>query len=254
MANILVVDDDENLCAAFRQFLSEEGHNPIIVSNAQDAIKSVKQAHPDLVIMDIRMPGISGLEALTQIRQADPNAYVVIITAYGTSQTSIEAIRLGAFEYLMKPLDLDDVRAVIDKALEAQALRRQIQNEPGEAWEKYPLVILVGRNPRMQAAYKMIGLLTTHDVPALIEGERGTGKQLVARTIHSHSGRKDKPFLAVNCRALEAEALEAELFGHAPEAGGKPYAGKIEAAAGGTVFIQNVTDMPLAIQSKLLHS
>src|SRR6267142_6186197 len=130
MADILVVDDDENICSAFRQFLEADGHSPIIASNAEDALKAVQDRHPDLVFLDVRMPGVDGLEALKQIRALDPSVYAVIMTAYSSSQTSIEAVRLGAFDYLNKPLDLDDVRGVIDKALAAQVLSRKASENP----------------------------------------------------------------------------------------------------------------------------
>jgi DNA-binding NtrC family response regulator len=246
MANILVVDDDENMGSAFRHFLMEEGHAPTIVSNAQDAVRTVVESRPDLVFMDIRMPGTDGLEALQRVRQVDPNLYVVIMTAYGTSQTSIEAVRLGAFEYLTKPLDLDDVKVLIAKALEAQKLSRELDSSTAEEWEKYPLVNLIGKSYPMQETYKLIGLLTTNDVPALITGERGTGKQLVAMTIHSNSSRREKPFVLLNCSAVDPGAIEAELFGRESQGGGK-----VDAAEGGTLFIERIAAMPLPLQIKV---
>ncbi len=253
MAEILIVDDDENMCSAFRQFLQSEGHTPIIASNAEDAIKSVAKEHPHVVFMDIRMPGVDGLEALKQIRAIDPSAYVVVMTAYSTSQTSIEAVRLGAFDYLHKPLDLDDVRDVIEKALAAQTLSRKAAAIEANEWERYSLVNLVGSSPRMEEVYKLIGLLTTNDVPVLITGERGAGKQLVAQTIHFNSGRKDRPFVAVNCQTLQAETVEGEIFGR-PGTGGNPaFAGRIEKANGGTLFINEIGYLPLGAQNKLLR-
>ena len=255
MASILVVDDDETLCSAFRQFLTQEGHQPTIVSNAQDAVRTVVESPPDLVFMDIRMPGTDGLEALHRLRQVDPNLYVVIMTAYGTSQTSIEAIRLGAFEYLTKPLDLDDVKFIIDKALKAQALTREISKTPKEDWGQYPLVNLIGHSPQMQETYKLIGLLTTNDVPALITGERGAGKQLVAHTIHANSRRKEKPFVLLNCGGVDPTTIEVELFGRAASQIGTNFtasiAGKIEAAEGGTLFLEKIDQLPMPLQTKL---
>jgi DNA-binding NtrC family response regulator len=232
VANVLVVDDDETMCAAFRHFLLEEGHVPMIVSNAQDAVQTVSEAHPDLVLMDIRMPGIDGIEALQRLREVDPGVYVVIMTAYGTSQTSIEAMRLGAFDYMTKPLDLDDLRNVIDKALEAQSIRRELHQAPAEDWERYSLVNLIGNNPLMQETYKLIGLLASNDVPALIVGERGVGKQLVAHTIHANSRRKDKPFV------VSSPAEEDVLM-------------VIASARGGTIFLESVTEIAAAAQEKV---
>lgn len=256
MANILVVDDDEDICSAFRQFLSEEGHTPIIAGNAEDALKSVEDSHPDLVLMDIRMPGTDGLEALRRIRQVDPNVYVVIMTAYGTSQTSIEAMRLGAYDYLTKPLDLDVVNSLISKALEAQAVSRKVAAEPSGEWEKYSLVNLVGKSPMMQEDYKLIGLFAANDVPALLIGERGVGKHLVAKTIHFNSDRKDKPFVALHCRALPEEALGAELFGRETVAQGADAmvsGGKLESAHGGTLLLDDIDLLSLPLQARLLR-
>jgi len=251
VANILVVDDDENMGSAFREFLTAEGHQPTIVSNAQDAVRNVAESQPDLVFMDIRMPGTDGLEALRRIREIDPNLLVIIMTAYGSSQTSIEAVRLGAFEYLTKPLDLDDVREVILKALEARKLGKELQ-APEKEWERFSLVNLIGKTHQMQEAYKLIGRLATNDVPALIIGARGTGKQLVAQTIHSNSPRKEKPFVILNCSALDPAALEVELFGREGSTpGGLPTTGKIEAAQGGTLFIEQIETMPLPLQIRL---
>jgi two-component system nitrogen regulation response regulator GlnG len=249
MAEILIVDDDEDICAAFQQFLTEQGHEPLIASNAVDAVDIVKRSRPDLVIMDIRMPGTDGLEALRNIRQIDPDVHVVIMTAYGTSQTSIEAVRLGAFEYLSKPLDLDVVKSVIDKAVEARVLSREVGAESSEEWEKYSLVNLAGSSPRMQEAYKLIGILATNDLPVLLVGERGVGKELVAKTIHFNSRRKGHSFVAIQCRDLAEDILETEILGL--EAGAAPSRGKLEAAQGGTLFLDDVDALTPSLQAKL---
>jgi DNA-binding NtrC family response regulator len=248
MATILVVDDDETVGTAFRQFLADEGHEPVIVGSAADAIQAVQASRPDLVIMDIRMPGTDGLEALRRLREALPDLYVVMMTAYGTSQTSIEAMRLGAFDYLTKPLDLDDLRVVIARALDAQRASREA-GSPQAGWEKYSLVNLVGTSERMQEVYKLIGRLTTNDVPTLIVGEHGTGRQLVAHTIHFNSPRREKPFVSIDCQSLPEPALEVDLFGR--ESGGQITTGKLEAAHGGTVFLGSIEALPLPLQVRL---
>ena len=245
MADVLVVDDDEEICSAFEQFLRELGHRPLVASNARDALAAVAESHPELVILDVRMPGMDGLEALRAIRQLDPKAYVVIMTAYGTSQTSIEAVQLGAFDYLTKPLDLDVVRAVIEKALEARALSLEAPGEGPEEWKSYALVNLVGSSPRMQDAYKRIGVLTTNDVPVLLVGEPGVGKELVARTIHFNSARREEPFRVLDCAALPESVLERELFS-GREAAPAP------AEAAGSLLLQNVEALTPALQARLL--
>jgi DNA-binding NtrC family response regulator len=252
MADILIVDDDEGICTAFRQFLTEEGHAPRIASNAEDAIASVEAAAPDLVIMDVRMPGQDGLQALERMRAMAPDVAVVMMTAYGTSQTSIEAVQLGAYEYLTKPLDLDRLRSVIGKALEARALARAAAAGAERADEE-TLVTLVGTSPAMQDAYKLIGRVTTNDVPVLLVGERGTGKQLVARTIHANSRRKERPFVAVDCMALPEAVLADELFGRAPAGDDRDVPGKVDMASGGTLFLEHVGALSLPLQAKLLR-
>ena len=257
MASILIVDDDEEICSALGQFVTEEGHTALVASNAADAIGIVGESHPDLVLMDIRLAGMmDGLEALPTIRQLAPEAYVVIMTAYGTSQTSIEAMSRGAFEYLTKPLDLDVIKPVIEKALEAKALSRAPQAVLAEEWEKYRLVNLVGNSASMQEVYKRIGLLTTNDVPVLLLGEKGVGKHLVARTIHFSSRRREKPFVVTNCRMLSETLLDRELFGRQPpEVDPDRYVvgrGKLETADGGTILFEDIDAMPPSIQVKLL--
>lgn len=253
MAEILIVDDDENVCSAFRQFLQADGHTALIASNTEDAVKTVAQDHPDLVFMDIRMPGVDGLEALRQIRALDPATYVVIMTAYGTSQTSIEAMRLGAFEYLNKPLDLDDVRYLIEKALNAQALSRKAAAVQSNEWERYSIVNLVGSSHAMQEAYKLIGLLTTNDVPALIVGERGVGKRLVAQTIHFNSNRKDRPFVSVNCLTVPSDTIEFEIFGKTATAANTVHVGRLERTKSGTLLLEEIQHLPPSAQTRLLR-
>ncbi|MGH0033645.1 MAG: sigma-54-dependent transcriptional regulator [Myxococcota bacterium] len=257
MARILIVDDDENICQAFQLFLDELGHTPLVASNAADARRIVSESPPDLVLMDIRMPGTDGLEALPTLRAIDPDLYVVMMTAYGTAQTSIEAMRLGAFDYLTKPLDLDVVKQVIDKALEARAVSRKARSEDAGSWEKYSLVDLVGHSPRMQEVYKRIGVLAGRDAPALLVGERGVGKELVARTIHANSPRSAQPYFSVSCRSLPETLLEAELFGSsggpAGSLGVARTPGKLESAQGGTVLLADIEALPRALQTRLLR-
>ncbi|HLH31350.1 MAG TPA: sigma-54 dependent transcriptional regulator [Terriglobia bacterium] len=253
MAEILVVDDDENVCSAFRQFLKAEGHSPIIASNAEDALRAVHDRHPDVMFIDVRMPGVDGLEALRQIRTSDPNIYAIVMTAYGTSQTSIEAVRLGAFDYLHKPLDLNDVRDVIDKALAAQVLSKKAAENESDGKDEYLLINLVGSSHKMQDVYKLIGLLTTNDVPALIVGERGSGKELVAKTIHFNSGRKDREFVTVHCQTVQSDSTEVEIFGRSATNVSPAIAGRIEKAHGGTLFIDDIQYLSPAAQIKLLR-
>jgi DNA-binding NtrC family response regulator len=205
MAEILVVDDDQSVATAFERFLRHEGHTCLQASNAEDALRIVDERRPALVFMDVRMPGVDGLQALKMLRDRFPEVYVVIMTAHGTSQTSIDAMRAGAFEYVTKPLDLDELRAVIGHALSSRAGAA----EPPDA--QHPRAALVGDSASMQEVYKLIGVLAANDVPALVVGERGTGKELVVATIHDNSARRDQPFVTIDCAILPAEAVDAEL-------------------------------------------
>ena len=252
MADILVVDDDETVGTTFRQFLTLEGHAVELANGGKAALEMVAATPPDLVIMDIRMPGLDGLETLRLLREIAPRVAVILVTAYGTSQTSIDAMRLGAFDYLMKPLDLDELRVVIDRALETQRVRREPTDEKTpDGWDFVSLDSLVGKSEQMIQVYKLIGLLATNDVPTLVLGERGTGKQLVAQTIHFNSERKDHAFAVVECLSLRDQDLEGELFGRAgPDAGpGSP--GRIGAADGGTLFLTDIDAMPVPLQVRL---
>lgn len=236
MAEILVVDDDQSIATAFERFLKHEGHGCTIASNAEEAVRLVGELDPDLVVMDIRMPGVDGLQALQQLRATYPDVLVVMMTAYGSSQTSIDAIRAGAFEYLTKPLDLNRLRTVIDHALAAKRSREHAVGPESEVVAQ-PSVTLVGDVPAMQEVYKMIGRLATNDASAIVVGERGTGKELVIATIHDNSSRRDEPFVTVDCETLPEEALEREL----------------SAARSGTVHIASVHALPRTLQARLLR-
>ena len=257
MSKILVVDDEESVCWAFEQFLKEEGQSPLIASNAQEALEKVTAEKPDLVIMDIRMPGqMNGLEALAEMRKLDPEIYVIIMTAYGDMQTAIEAMQAGAYDYIIKPLDLDQVGVIIQKALKAQKRSRELELLRTEVMGRYQKDNIIGKSPEMQDIYKLIGALTTNDVAVLIEGKTGVGKELVAKAIHYNSFRKDRPFVAVNCAALTETLLESELFGH--EKGAFTGAinqkqGKFEIVKDGTLFLDEVGDISPSTQTKLLR-
>ena len=231
MADILVVDDDQSVATAFERFLDAEGHACRLSSSAADAVRMIDEQRPDLVIMDVRMPGVDGLQALQQLRARFPGISVVMMTAYGTSQTSIDAIRSGAFEYLTKPLDLDQLRDVIGKALAAQqaAARPDARGESaGEA-----AVSLVGESPAMLDVYKMIGRLATNSAPALVTGERGTGKHLVVVTIHENSDRRDRSLVSIDSSSVTEAELHVAL----------------SADDAGTVELANVHLLPAPIQS-----
>jgi len=257
MSKILIVDDEEKVCWAFEQFLAEENHTAIIASNAQEALDKFISEKPDLVIMDIRMPGkMNGIAALNEIKKLDPEAYVIIMTAYSDMQTTIDAMQAGAYDYIIKPLDLDKVSLVMEKALKAQKASRDLSSKSSETTERYKKDKIVGKSLQIQDIYKLIGALTTNDVTVLIGGETGVGKELVAKAIHYNSLRKDRPFINVNCAALTETILESELFGH--EKGAFTGAisrkqGKFEIANEGTIFLDEIGNISSNVQTKLLR-
>ncbi len=235
MADILIVDDEQSVAEAFTRFLKFDGHTAHVASSGEDALRHLDQARPDLVVMDVRMPGMDGLQTLVEMRRRFPDLYVVIMTAFGTSQTSIDAIRAGAFDYLTKPLDLDHLRSVIQKALASQQVRRDLVPADPVVSD---LPALIGEAPAMLEVYKLIGRLASNDVPALVAGERGTGKDLAVAAIHHNSARRDQPIVMIDCVVTPEAELEARLFG----------------AAEGTLHLSGVEHLPMSLQLRLARS
>jgi DNA-binding NtrC family response regulator len=236
VADILVVDDDRLSADALKQFLSGELHEIRVATTAQAALKAIADRLPDLVLMEVRLPDADGVHTLQDMRGRFQGLSVVMMTAYGTSQTSIDAFRAGAFECLTKPLSLDEVRGVIGKALAAQRISPADDFTP-EDWSAGAPVTLVGKAPAMLEVYKLIGRLALNDVPALISGERGTGKQLVAETIHANSTRRELPFSALDCATLTESAI-----------------GEIFSDEVGTLLLANVEAMPAPLQSRVVRA
>ena len=255
MSTILLVDDDYQLRQSFAKILSEEGHTVLTASTGEAGIETAKKQKPDLVVMDVCLPGISGLEAFRAIRTIEQNIPVIVMTAFGTTETAIEATKLGAFDYMLKPFDIPAMLSLISQALEAGRFVRSKVEIDG-APESTTSDAIVGRHETMQELYKAIGRVAPTDATVLIRGESGTGKELVARAVYQHSLRANKPFMVINCVAIPETLLESELFGY--EKGSFTGAsnrriGKIEQAHGGTVFLDEIGDMPLSIQAKILR-
>jgi nitrogen regulation protein NR(I) len=256
MGHILIVDDDAQLRQSFEKILTGEGHTVKTASSGEAAITLVQGDVPDLVIMDVRMPGMSGLEAFRAMHEIEPKLPVIIMTAFGTTETAIEATKLGAFEYVLKPFEnIQDILALIDQALEAgRCMRSRVELDV--APDTAAADAIIGKSKPMQEVYKAIGRVAPTDATVMIRGESGTGKELVARAIYQHSLRSAKPFLIINCVAIPETLLESELFGY--EKGAFTGAvnrrvGKFEQAHGGTVFLDEIGDMPFSIQAKILR-
>jgi nitrogen regulation protein NR(I) len=256
VAEILIVDDDPQLRKSFERILSSIGHGVKTASSAEIGLDIVRRKIPDLVIMDVKLPGMNGLEAFEEIKKIEPRLPVIIMTAYGTTETAIEATKRGAFDYILKPFDIPVMLELIEQALKAGKFMRSRVALNAEAERDYSSDVLIGRSPAIQGIFKAIGRVAPTDATVLIRGESGTGKELVARAIYQHSSRSDKPFLVINCVAIPETLLESELFGYEKGAFTGAHSrriGKIEQAHGGTIFLDEIGDMPLSIQAKLLR-
>lgn len=253
MANLLIIDDEESLLYSLETGLSAEDLEVVTATTGRDGVAAVRQQVPDAVILDVRLPDMTGIEAFDQIRAIDPRLPVVLITAYAAAETAIEAVKRGAFEYLLKPVDLHQLRDTVARAIELRRMRSTPTviaggPAPPEADE------IVGRSPAMQAVYRSIGLLASQSVPVLITGENGTGKELIARSLYQHGNRADKPLLTLHCAAIPEALLEEELFGQERDSeGGRRKVGRFEQADGGTVFLDEIADLSLSAQAKLLR-
>jgi two-component system nitrogen regulation response regulator GlnG len=256
MDKILIVDDDADIRRAFRRNLESPELRIVEAGDGPQAIRQVAAERPDLVVMDIRMGASNGLEVLRKLRGLDPKLLIIMMTAYGTTQTAIEAMKLGAYDYVLKPLDVPKLKTLIASALKiAHDMRRVVSYEPLLSKEDYAEGI-VGKSEVMQQVFKLIGQVAQSDATVLITGESGTGKELVARAIYHHSRRAEQPFMAINCAAIPENLLESELFGHergAFTSAAERRIGKFEQCDGGTVFLDEIGDMPQATQTKILR-
>jgi DNA-binding NtrC family response regulator len=253
MSHILIVDDEVSICWALRRLFEEEGHRVTVASAAEEAFEHVHRETPDLVMLDIRLPGMDGLEALRQLKQLSAATPVVIMTAFGSLATAVTALSQGAFEYLIKPFDLDQAGAVVARALTRPAMAAPA-GDAADYWNTDDE--LLGASAAMQEVFKRIALVAPTDASVLITGESGTGKELVARAIHRHSQRSGTPVVPVNLAALSPTLVESELFGHARGAftgAATARQGLLELADGGTVFFDEAGDIPASVQVKLLR-
>lgn len=253
---ILIVDDEESVRYSFERFLNNPEYMIFAAKNGAEALALHENQSFDLVVLDVRLPDMSGLEVLKMIKSIDPKAVVLIITAFGTTDTAIEATKSGAYDYILKPFDMFKIKDMFDEALNSSHLMRtQVIMESGDSYARQGDKI-IGNSPVMQEVYKMIGRVAGSDVSVLIRGESGTGKELIARAIYQHSNRSKHTFLAVNCAAIPETLLESELFGY--EKGAFTGAtsrkfGKFEQANNGTIFLDEIGDMTLSTQTKILR-
>ena len=255
-AKIMVVDDEHLIRWSLEQNLRKQGYEVLTAGNGEDALKLVREEQPELVLLYIHMPGISGLEALEKIKEFDDEIIVIMVTAHGGLETAVNAMRMGAYDYINKPFNLDEMAIVIKKALENFDLRREVAGLRSEHKKVGPPTI-VGKGKHMQHVLAMMERVAKSEASTvLVQGESGTGKELVAKWVHYESSRADKPFVAINCAAVPSTLLESELFGYEKGAFTDAKAmkkGLFELADGGTVFLDEIGDMELGMQAKLLR-
>jgi len=256
MENILIIDDEKDVHYSFSRIFENSGYRLLAATSGDEGIKTLQKENPDLILMDIRMGTTNGLETLQQIRKFDTRIPVIMMTAYGTTQTAIQAMKLGAFDYILKPFDIIKLKNLIETALKASKDMKDVVTIESNLNLEDIAEGIVGNSAAMQSVYKLIGQVAMSDATILITGESGTGKELVAKAVYHHSLRNLKPFLAINCAAIPENLLESELFGH--EKGAFTGAsiqriGKFEQCDGGTIFLDEIGDMSLPLQSKILR-
>ncbi len=253
---ILIVDDEADVVYSFQRVLADEPVEVVGVTSGLEGLKRLKKEAYDLVLLDVRIGAEHGIEIFRQIRKENPRQLVIVMTAHGTAQTAIEAMKLGAFDYILKPFDVPELLSILRRALQTAASMRELVPTEGKHAPDEKAPGLIGTSPAMQKIYKLVGQVARSEASVLLLGESGTGKELVARAIYANSPLAARPYVAINCAAIPDTLLESELFGH--ERGAFTGAltqriGKFERADGGTIFLDEIGDMPLALQAKLLR-
>jgi len=258
-ATILVVDDDANTRDIFEQKLGHSGYQVETAESAEEALAKVMRVSPQVIITDLRMPGMDGLQLLEKVKETMPDVDVIVVTGYEDMNSAVSAMKAGAFDYIVKPVNLREVDALVERCLREQALNRQVKQaeaDRGDDEEEVSGDAVVGRDPRMIDIYKMIGVLARNRTTVMVRGETGTGKEMVARAIHLNSAHADEPFIAVNCTALTDTLLESELFGHVKGSftgAVSSRKGYFELSGSGTIFLDEIGDTSPEFQTKLLR-
>ncbi|RMF92702.1 MAG: sigma-54-dependent Fis family transcriptional regulator [Nitrospinota bacterium] len=253
---VVVIDDEEGIRRLFQRLLGKR-YDLQTFERGLAALEDLQRTPADLVITDLKMPGIDGMEVLRRVKELDPDLPVIVLTAYGTVENAVEAMKKGAYDYITKPVQAEEMELVIEKALERRRLLLENRLLHRELQEKYSLGALIGKSPAMQQLFRLILTVAPTDATVLILGESGTGKELVAKAIYAHSLRKEKVFLSINCAAFPETLLESELFGYEKGAftgASSTKKGLLEVADGGTLFLDEIGDMPLPLQSKVLRA
>jgi DNA-binding NtrC family response regulator len=256
MAKILIIDDEPAMVEVISNLCRDRGHQAFPFSSSESALDALPRIDPQLVIVDVKMEKVGGFDVLRECRERFPNTTVIMITAYASVETAVEAMKMGAYDYITKPFKVDELQLCVQRALDYQATLRENSQHKREIRDRYKFENLVGSSPRMQEIYKLIGKVADTESTILIQGESGTGKELIARALHYNSSRQHLPFVTVNCSALPDSLLESELFGHKKGAFAGALMDKIglfEEANHGTLFFDEINSMSLQLQTKLLR-
>ncbi len=261
MSTVLVIDDEESVTEFLREVLEDAGYRVETATDGYRALALVQEVPPDAILLDIRMPDLDGLQVMERIQQIDGGLPVILMTAFGTTEMAIQAMKAGAFDYIVKPFNLDELLLTVKKAVTMKQLASEVEILRGNHGAKralmdLPVDVMIGQSPPMQAVYKTIGRVADSNVTVLIQGESGTGKELVARAIHENSERRNGPFVKINCATIPENLMESELFGYEKGAftgavARKP--GKFELAHQGTIFLDEIGELTLSAQAKLLR-
>jgi DNA-binding NtrC family response regulator len=256
MKSILIIEDDPLVRKTLASQLGKKGFDVAVAETGEDGVRAFGESPPDLVLLDVRLPDIDGLEVLRKIKERSRRAIILIMTAFDDMKTTVEAIKLGAFEYLVKPLNATELDLTIDKALQVRALEDKVSYLVEEKKKEYTIDNIIGHSAGMRGVFKLIGSVANTRANVLIQGESGTGKELVAKAIHYNSPYRDEPFIVINCSAISDTLLESELFGHVKGAFTDAVSetkGKFEIAGKGTLFLDEIGDVSPNLQSKLLR-
>jgi len=257
--SILIIDDEAELCQSLSEMLKEEeeGYKLSIANNGEKGLAKIKEEAPDLVLLDIKMPEMDGIETLKRIRAIDKDILVIMLTAYQTVETAVKAMKLGAYDYISKPFNYEELKIIIKRALQTRDLSQEVISLRHQIRDKFSFKNIIGRSDKMKEVLYKIEKVAPTNTTVLIRGESGTGKELIAKTIYRYSPRKDKPFIAVDCAGLPESLIESELFGHTKGAFTGAIAkkiGKFELAQRGTLFLDEIGNLPVNIQVKLLRA
>ncbi len=253
---VLIIDDEPSVRRLIGHHLEKENYKILSAENGEKGLRLIEENSPHLVLLDVKLPGIGGIEILQKIKEAHPKLPVIIITAYGTVKMAVETMRMGAYDFLVKPINPDELKITARNAITNQTLQKEVDFLKSQLKERYEFSNIIGKSPAMQQVFKLIEKVTDNDIPVLIQGQSGIGKELVAKAIHFNGPRKEAPFVDINCAAIPETLLESELFGHEKGAftnAVKRKEGKFELANRGTLFLDEIGEMSLSLQAKMLR-